>query len=155
MANLLNGKNFNLFGLIIPHNGSDSFLLFPARKQSLSYDFPDESGIDIDLTTPQFSAREFTLKLSMVANNRADFWTKYNGLFTELSLPGTTTIYLDDADKSFLVYYKSMSDITKLSVLNSSGQVGCSFDLVFGEADPRSNIDVVYLDADLNDYLIE
>jgi hypothetical protein len=155
MANLLNGKDLALiFGTHIQRNGSDPFLAFPKRKESLSHNYPEETGIDIDLGAPQFEAREFSLKCALIADNRTDYWIKYSGLFTELSQAGTHTLYLADLDKAFLLYYKAQQGVSKLVRFGSSGKVGVIFELVFGEADPRSNIDIIYLGEDPDTFLI-
>jgi hypothetical protein len=155
MANSINGKDLKaIFGTVILKNGSDTFLAFPKRKDSLNHDYPEESGIDIDLSAPEFAAREFTLKVALLATDRPDYWSKYNGLFTELSQAGTHTLHLEDLGKDFLIYYKAQTNVTKLVRLNNGANVGSTFDLVFGEADPRSNIEAVYLGTDTHTYLI-
>lgn len=144
MAYSLNGKNlYNVFGLMV-NSGSDTFLRYPKRKDSLSNNWLDENGLDIDLEAPRFESREFTLKCTLEATGRADFWNKYNGLFTELGGTGTHTLYVPDLDKTYTLFYKEQNNLSKLTNL-ANNVVYVSFDLVFGETNPTENIEPVYL----------
>lgn len=150
---ILNGKDlFTIFGLVIS-GGSDTFLGFPKRKESLVHSWPEEQGIDIDLSEPNFEAREFKLICNLISAGRTEFWTKYNGLFTELSTQGTHNLYIKDLDRTFLIYYKSQENIGKITQLDKD-RVAIKFDLVFGETNPEDNIEVVYLVDETDRFLI-
>lgn len=153
MDNTLNGKSLKgLFGTLIS-GGSGSLLIYPKRKDSLSTDWPEEEGIDIDLSDPTFEAREFTLNMTLLADSLADFKSKYNGLFTELSGQDTHELYIGDHDTTYIVYYKSQANFKKLVNSFNNGKVGVTFDLVFGETNPDDNIPAVYLVDDQDRYL--
>jgi len=150
---ILNGKDmWLLFGVVIG-SGSGSFLVYPERKDSLTNDYMDQDGIQIDLLDPKYKSREFNLFCQLIANGRDDFWTKYNGLFTEISSAGTHVIYIADLGKTFHCYYKRQENLSKLTPLDS-GQVGVTFNLVFGETTPTENMEAVYLVDDQDNYLI-
>jgi len=143
--NTLNGHDLKgLYGLVIS-NGTVQFLALPARKASVNHDWPEETGLDIDLANPNFSAREFTLSCAVIADSRDDFMSKYNGLFTELSGLDTHALYLEELGQTYQIYYKSQANLTKLSKINNTTKVGVKFDLVFGERDPADNMEPVYL----------
>jgi len=153
MENTLNGKILkDLFGAVIS-GGSGSLLAYPKRKESLSTDWPEEEGIDIDLSAPTFEAREFTLNMALLAESLADFKSKYNGLFTELRGQDTHELYIADHDTTYILYYKSQSNFKKLVNSFNNGKVGVTFDLVFGETNPDDNISAVYLVEDQDRYL--
>lgn len=153
-AYILNGKDlFGVFGTTV-QSGSGSFLSFPERKGSLQHNWSDQDGLDIDLTSPKFEARDFRLQCTLISDARDDFWNKYNGLFTELSTMGTHQLYVEDLDKTYTLFYKSQTNLKKLTRLNSTSQIGVSFDLIFGETDPMDNIEAVYLVDDQDRYLI-
>lgn len=150
---ILNGKDlYTTFGMIIS-GGSDTFLAFPKRKESLTHSWPEEQGVDIDLSEPNFEAREFKLSCALVCAGRTEFWLKYNGLFTELGNQGIHQLYIKDLDKTFLIYYKSQENIGKLTQLDRN-RVAIKFDLIFGETNPADNIEVVYLVDDEDRFLI-
>lgn len=153
--NTLNGHDLKgLYGLVIS-NGTVQFLQYPARKTSVSHDWPEETGIDIDLDNPQFSAREFTLTCALIADNPVDFMNQYNGLFTELSGLDTHAIYLEEIGQTYYVYYKSQANLTKLTKINNTTKVGVKFDLIFGETDPANNMVAVFLVDDNANFIIQ
>lgn len=153
-AYILNGKDlFGVFGVTV-QSGSGTFLSFPERKGSLQHNWSDQDGLDIDLSAPRFEARDFRLQCTLITNSRSDFWTKYNGLFTELSAMGTHQLYVEDLDKTYTLYYKNQTNLKKLTRLANNMLIGVSFDLVFGETDPMDNIEAVYLVDDQDRYLI-
>lgn len=156
----LNNKDFKaVFGIDVSI-GSGSFLAFPKRKDSLSKNWAEVNGLDIDLDEPFFEAREFKLNCCLnivnLGNPQAattDFWNKYNGLFTELSGMGTHQLYIDDLGKTFYVYYKEQGNISKITPI-SSGKIAVTFDLIFAEVSPTANISAVYLVDEQDRYLI-
>ena len=150
----LDGLDFKATYGVVISKGSSSLLAFPGRKQSLSHDWQDEEGIDIDLSNPVFEPRDFTLTCAQIAASRDDFFTKNNALFTALSAPGTRQLYIADMDRTFIVYYKSQANCTKLSKIINTSKVGIKFDLVFSETNPADNIPAVYLVDDQDRFLI-
>lgn len=141
------------YGIVIS-NGTNTFLALPQRKASVSHDWPEEQGIEIDLDQPTFEPREFTLNCALIATSRDDFFAKYDGFFTEISTMGIHELYINDLDKTFLVYYKSQQNCTKLSKIINTTKVGIKFDLVLGETNPADNIPAVYLVDDEDNFLI-
>lgn len=153
MQALLGGSDIKeLYGLLIS-GGIPSLLALPERKDSLNHDWPEEPGLDIDLSNPQFKARQFTFNCAIIADDRDDFFSKYNGLFTALSVEGVIPLYINDHDRTYNVYYISQQNCTKLSKIINTTKVGIKFDLVFGETNPADNIPAVYLVDDQDRFL--
>lgn len=150
---LNNNDLHTTFGVVV-ENGSNSFLAFPTRKDSLTNDFMDQNGIDIDLQDPRFKAREFVINCALYATSKEDFWNKYNGLFTELSASGQHTLYITDLDREYKVYYKEQRGIKKLTPISGRSDVWIRFDIVFGESNWTANIDQVFLIDHEGRYLI-
>lgn len=140
------------FGIVFT-NGSDTFLALPKRKDSVNHNWPEEQGIDIDLSNPTYESRDFVLNCALIASSRADFFTKYDAFWTQLSSLGTHELYHADLDKTFLVFYKSQANVTKLSKIINTTKVGIKFDLTLSETNPDDNIPAVYLVDDLDRYL--
>ncbi|MEO7212661.1 hypothetical protein [Mucilaginibacter sp.] len=148
----LNGYDLKeMFGLVIS-NGSDTFLAYPKRKDSLQNNWPEQDGIDKDLTDPHFEARDFKLSCALIAEGREDFKTRYDALFTLLSGQGSKELYIADIDRAYHVYYKEQVNLTKLTQLNRES-CGVKFDLVFAETNPFDNIPAVYLVDDQDRFL--
>ncbi|MGZ3753577.1 MAG: hypothetical protein ACXVAY_01380 [Mucilaginibacter sp.] len=153
MANTINGTDLKAtFGWVLTKAPVD-LLKFPDRKDSVKNDWMEENGVQIDLALPRFKARQFTLNCAIIANDRADFKSKYNGLFTLLSEMDTFALYLDTLDETFHVYYVSQSNLAIPSKIKN-GEVVATFDLVFGETDPGDNFEPIYLIDDDGDFII-
>lgn len=150
---IINGKDFWTIYNVFVELGSEDFMSYPSRKDSLSVDFQDENGIDIDLAAPRFAAREFRLKCVLSASTRDEAKMKYGALFTELASAGTHNLYIADNDENYTVYYIRQENCSKISML-SSGYASLSFDLIFGETDPTVNVKPVYLVDHLDRFII-
>lgn len=156
----INGKGlYEIFGTRVikdagTRESSDSFMQWPDRKSSLTIDREDSDGIEIDLADPKFSPREFVLTCAMEADDRADFFNKYNGLRTEFFSAETHELYILDHDKTYYVYYKSQRNYKSLTNINQDG-VWATFEIILGERNPSQNMEAVYLVDDQDRYLIE
>jgi hypothetical protein len=149
----LNSKDlWAVFGVKVV-TGSSTFLQYNKRKDSLSHDFPEEMGIDIDLTQPTLSSRQPTLSCVLKATSRDDFFNKYDGLFTELRQLGTLEIYIADHNRNYILYWTEQQNISKLSQIDTT-YIGVTFDLVFAETNPTDNISAVYLVDEHDNYII-
>lgn len=155
----LNNKNLEtVFGMFVERGGLNDFLAFPKRKSSLEHNWPDVNGNDIDLSSPTFEARQFTLKCALIATGENEqekndnFWNLYNGLFTELSGEGTHELYLSTIDRTYSVYYVDQASVSKVAY--EDNRMIIKFDLIFQEADPFTNIQKVYLVDEDDNYLI-
>ena len=153
MANLLDDNDLQaIFGVQVLKR-PDSFLALPTLKATVEHDWPEEMGTDKDLGNPNYEAREFTLSCGLKGSDRADFVSKLSGLFTQIRIEGTHSLYLEWLDATFTVYYKSMANFKTVSKL-TAGEVYATFDLVLGEMNPDDNIDPVYLVDDDGAFII-
>lgn len=155
----INGKWLkSLFGITVykdsgVRESSDSFMAWPDRKESLTVERQDEDGLQVDLASPKFASREFVLKCALNANNRADYFNKYNGFRTEVFAADTHELYVADQDQLYYVYYKKQANFKTLSNINNDG-VWATFDVIFGERNPSENMQSVYLVDDQDRFLI-
>lgn len=154
----LNGKDlYDTYGLAIT-SGNGQFLLFPERKESLKYDWAERNGVDIDLTTPRFKAKDVKLKCVFVASSEAEYWQNRNAFFNDLAnTPGWKTWHIADHDRDYSVYYKQSSQPRLLSKrLKNTGQIAYAFELQLVvneelvENETVSNAPVYLRDADGN-----
>jgi hypothetical protein len=135
-------------------NGVNAFLAMPDRKASVQHDFPEENGIDIDLTEPTFSARTFTFNCIQSSSTVADLQTKYWALFNLLKIAGSYAIYNDFLAATLQVYYQKQANLSNIQK-NSQGGYSITYDLIFGESDPfAQNIPNVFLVDDQNRFLV-
>jgi hypothetical protein len=153
MGNTLNGKDLkNVFGAVIT-GGTASLLAYPKRKASYETNWDDEDGDDIDIADPKFEARVFTLNVSVVGNGLDDFNSKYNALFTELKQGGTHELYIEDHDRTYVLYYQNQQNLSKVTRSLQLSKAGVKFDLLLSETNPNNNIIPVYLTDDQDRFL--
>ncbi len=127
----INDKNlFDEFGLII-QTGTAKLLKFPKRKDSLSYDWQDENGMQYDLQDPKFEDKEVVLQCAIIADNDSEFWQKYNALFAELSKPNYQQLYIYDHSKTYDIFYKDSDDFEKATKrLKNIDKIFVKFNLI-------------------------
>jgi hypothetical protein len=119
-------------------DGTTEFLRFPERKESITNDWPDQMGIDIDLSTPTYKEREITIQCALIADNEADWWTKYNAFRVALMGSGKRMFYIAELSRSYQVIYVKCSSFTKFTRIKTSGKVAAKFTLQLLEPEPRA-----------------
>lgn len=62
---------FDCYGVFVVENGYTTLLSWPALKKVESIEWPDEDGIDADLSAPVLDSREFTVNFGTVDTERA------------------------------------------------------------------------------------
>jgi hypothetical protein len=132
---------YNTYGVTIKA-GSNDLLRFPKRKDSISHNWPDQNGIDIDL------------KRVMYTNGEQDFTNKYMAFLSHLARPGTRRIEISEVGKSFHVYYKDCTNFVRHTRIKTVTKVVCEFSLVLVEVSPEIDASNVYLITDDNLFLI-
>ena len=123
------------YGVFI-EKGTDDFLQIPERKESISHEWMDEHGIEVDSTTPFFKDREITLQCAIVAASENDFWTKYDAFVAALMAPGARLLNVVELSRSFNVLYKKCSSFTWFTRLKTVSRIAAKFTLVLWEPNP-------------------
>jgi len=125
------------YGVFV-EGGTDDFLVFPERKESIIHDWNDEDGIDIDTSTPYFKEREFTLKCALIADNEADFWAKYEAFINKWMEPGARQLEVVELSKEFFVIYQKCTQFTRFTRLKTANRIACKFTIQIMEPQPLS-----------------
>lgn len=144
---------WNAYGFIVT-SGIDDFLKFPERKESITHDWLDRDGIDVDLTETFLREKDISLNIALIANNEADFWDKYEKFLNHLRRPGTRRLEVSHLARSFFVFYKNCSSFTTLTTIRNESKVACRFTLVFTEKEPSINTTNVYLNDENGRFII-
>lgn len=117
--------------------GSDDFLKIPERKDSITHDWLDEDGIDIDLSRTFFKPRDIVLKCFSRTETKDDFFTKYYQLITVFRKPGLRRLTVSRHGKDYYVYYKDNNAMQSFNFrVLPSGHILTKFQLTIGEAKP-------------------
>jgi hypothetical protein len=118
------------FGFVVS-SGSDDFLKMPTRKDPLSADWADQDGTDYNLDNPFFEDSPAVLKGMLVADSEADFWEKYYAFWAVLKSEGRLTLYINELDQNFYVFYKEMSSIGRLTRIKDTDKIGVNISITF------------------------
>lgn len=145
-----------VYGIFISA-GSDDLLKIPKRKESITHDWLDENGVDVDLSRVFLESRDITLECNFLANSKDDFWYKYNSFIATLTKPGLRRLELSEFGKSYYVYYKECSSWKRFARINSGpekGRIACKFTITFTEKNPTIDASNVYIITDDNRFMI-
>jgi len=127
----LNLKNLKTdFNLLIL-TGLAKFLEFPARKEVPAYNWIEQNGQDYMLDHVAFQNKEVVLTCAIITDTVSDFWNCYNAFFAEITQPGWQSLFVNDHDKTYDVFYKSSSDFKiTLKRLKNVEKVFVKFNLI-------------------------
>lgn len=114
-------------------SGSDDFLKMPKRKESITRNWQDENGIEVDTSRPFFEAKEIELKCHIIADNEQDFWENYYRFLNILKKPGYRRISVIELQRNFYVIYKDCTVYKRFTRLLSINKVACKFVLKLQE----------------------
>lgn len=139
---------WNSFGMLI-ESGTDDFLKFPEKKESITHDWQDADGEDVDLSRYFFKDRDITLKMAIIADSPEDFWAKRNAFLAQWAQPGTHRLTITEFGQSFYVYYKICSSFSRFTRIKDTDMIACKFTIVINEPAPTfDNNDVFIVDED-------
>jgi len=108
----------------------------PKRKASLSNNWPEQNGLEIDLTVPKYESKEAELSFILSASSETEWWTRYNAFFTLLKSPGERSVFVRELNKTFLVYYIEVTSYEQLTTIKLVSKVVSRFTVKFGIANP-------------------
>jgi hypothetical protein len=158
----LNSKDFWTIYSVIVESGSSDFLKEPPAKESITRNWSDANGLDIDVSKNQFrNAREITLNCSIFGDSEDDFWLKYNAFLAEWRKPGFKRIQI--AELGLRSYYCLLKNCTVFNRftrirLDEIGvydmKVACKFTLDIIEPDPNLGTGDVFIVNEAGKFLI-
>jgi len=136
------------FGIFV-ESGSDDFLKFPDRKDSISHDWQDSNGLDVDLSRVYFKDRDITLKMAIIVGSEEEFWTKRKAFLAQWAQPGTRRLTVGEFQQTFYVYYKSCGSFSRFTRIMNATKIMCKFSIIVTEPEPTfDNNDVFLVDED-------
>ena len=124
------------YGAFLLQGSYDGLMRPPKRKASLSNNWPEQNGLEIDLAAPKYESKEADLSFILSASGEAEWWTRYDAFFTLLKLPGERSLFVKELDKTFLVYYIEVASYEQLTTIKSVSKVVARFTVKFGIANP-------------------
>lgn len=149
---------WNAFSLFI-ESGTDGFLQYAPKKDSITHDWGDANGEDVDLSRIFLSGRDVTLNCAIVVETASaadDFFDRYEKLLNLLVQPGRRRFSAARlGDRSYYVFYKSTSNWKMYTpITGAPSQVACKFTLTLREPEPALNSQNVYLVTEGGKFLV-
>ena len=148
-------KNF----AIAIEKGTSDTLRYPAFKPPISHDWPDQNGIDVDLTKKFFKEREVTLQCRLVAYTESEFWLKHNAFIQLWAKPGLRRLSIKShGGRSYYVYYQDCSNYKQINAKALKGiddnMIVHEFNLRIIEPSPQLETSDTFIAADDGAFLI-
>jgi hypothetical protein len=134
----IDGKDFYTNYKIAIKRAPDELLRLPRRKDSITHDWGDSDGKEVDLSKPFFESRDFTLECIFIVNTKAEFWDNRDAFMAEWRKPGTRRFYVDSFQRSFFVYYKDCSKFERFTKMRD-GKIVCELNLLLNEPQPQGS----------------
>jgi hypothetical protein len=148
---------WDIFSMII-EEGSADFLRYPAKKESVTHDWGDSNGIDVDLSRIFLKERKGVLQCAILAKNEAEFWDKHESFFATLIQPGLRRLELNSlGNRSFFIYYEEnpmYKQVTRLTNSIVDGLIAHRFSISIVEPEPQINTQNVYIVTEDGKFLI-
>jgi hypothetical protein len=153
----IDGKDLWTVYNMIVESGSDSFLKYPSKKESITHDWLDSNGLDVDLSRIFFNARDLVLNAAIIADSTEQFWLVYESFIAHMAQPELRRIEVGEfGDRSFYAYYKECNNFqrfTRVKVADGE-KVACKFTIVFTETNPSLNSQNTYIVDDAGRFII-
>lgn len=109
----INGKDaYETWGMSLSDGAVSELLTPPPMKENIINSSRLEHGSRVLVNNPKIEARNLTLELHFVANNKDDFFTKYKSFCNELS-SGIIDIKTKYSDDVYKCIYESCSQFSQ------------------------------------------
>lgn len=86
---------YTAYGVIIAENGYNDFLTFPALVEPDKNDWPEENGIEVDLSELTFQPREITVPFAVISGNN------WKGFYQMLTAVGYRSVNIPVLQKTW------------------------------------------------------
>lgn len=124
---MIDGIDLSRFGVWALDGSDDNIRKASAVRDNLKIDSPTLSGVIYDDAIVRFKSRDVALNLFIYCDSIAEFWRRYNSLYSVLIKPECRVFHFYKLNKDFECYYKNNS-VTKFTKTRS-GKIWCQFTL--------------------------
>lgn len=138
--------------------GLAKFIPLTKRKESITNNWPDQNGIDVDVSKHYFSERTVTLTCWLVCTE-SEFWAKQQAFIQQLSKPGLRRLTVTaHGGRSYYVLFQEVGSYTQVKghgLRNLPDNVVVhEFSITFLEPQPQVDYGDVFIAADGGEFLI-
>lgn len=139
----INGSKLSDMGIIV--EGSKGIVGVLQRKPSISRNWADYHGEQIDLSEPIFEPRNIILECALIADSKEQFYAQLNILKTELEKPNLQRLMLENIELGMgyatpLIYEVYLSDELEIDKRWRNGQMYGRFSLKLREPEPVKRV---------------
>lgn len=151
----INGKDFYTIFSVVVEKGSEGFLKYPSRKDSITRDWSNENGLDVDTKYNYFTTRDITLDCAVIVTDESQFWDKYKAFIAEWMKEGKKRIQVGEFGfRSFYCVYKETSNFQRYSRIVGTNEIACKFSITFTEVEPTFDTKDVFIVDEEDRFLI-
>lgn len=129
---------FDTYGAYMAKGAFKELMKSPKRKPSLSNNWREENGEEIDLTLATYESMELSIPFHLTGESYADYDSKLEAFKAMLMADGEREMEVITLQKLFKVYYKEISNEVRYGGNNNS----CSFTVKFGMNLPGILLDI-------------
>jgi len=142
----MDGKDLWTAYNVFVEAGSDDFLKYAAKKESITHDWMDSNGLDVDLSRYFLQSRQIALRCAIIAESTDEFFQKYHGFIADLIQPGPRRITIAEfGERSYYVYYRDCTLFDRFTRLKDVDKIACKFTLNLIETEPQVDSSLIYI----------
>lgn len=134
-AVIIDGTDIATLGAFIIRGGDNGFIMLPETKEVDANDWPEENGLEPDLTNLVFAARKFTVKYYL-SGDYTTFKTRLASFENLHFQPGYREIYIREFDKTFQLRFAGFSGYNQTKGFAHNGQKAAFIDVDYWLDDP-------------------
>lgn len=110
-ACIIDGIDISTLGAMILRGGDHGFILFPARKQPVIIEWPDQDGFEIGSDSPVYEAKKLTVSYYL-KGDEMNFKTRLNSFVSLHEAAGYRAIEVREFAKTFQLRYAGVSSFS-------------------------------------------
>lgn len=137
----INNKDaYTIFGVSLLRGSYNEIMAPPTPRERLQHEALDVNGTLVDtISELYYKERKYSIDILIVGSNYADFWTKYNAFFAEISTPGAFTLKVADLGVTVTLLYEGATCVKKPRSLRS-GRVAVQYKVEVKEFNPTNRL---------------
>jgi hypothetical protein len=132
---IIDGIDLYTLGIFIVRGGDHDLISFPARKTPDINDWPDEDGVEPDLSAPVFEPKKVTIQYYCNGNELA-LKSRVDAFVNLHFVPGYRTVYIREFDKTFTLRFSGISNYKQTHGYTTPGRKGAFIDVDYWMDDP-------------------
>lgn len=150
---------WSTYGIVL-EEGSADFLKYAPKKESITHDWKDSHGIDVDLSRIFLGPKEGVLNFAILAKTTQEYFDKHDAFINLWIKSGTRRLEIaSHNDRSYFIYYKETNNYNQLAPLKPGSPleeytIAHRFSMVVVEPEPKIYPGNVYIVTEDGKFLI-